>query len=270
MRDAAVVDGFYWQPQAWGRALRSGPLDALADHFFTSLPLRLRGTPEEEARDWARVADAIGVPPERLVRLDQVHGHAVHVVRGGDGSDVQSAGEDPLRLPAADIVLTNDPKRAVVVQVADCVPLLMADRLTGAVAAAHAGWRGTALNVAGRAVAAMAREFGTRPADLVVAHGPSIGACCYLVGAELVSAFRGEGFDEPLGRWFSLDADGHLRLDLWTANRDQLVAAGVPAGNIHLSALCTASHPEVFPSYRRDGKGTGRIAAAIRTRRREP
>jgi len=268
MRDATVVDGFYWQPRAWGRALRSRPLDDLADHFFTSLPLRLRGTPDEEARDWAGVADAIGVPPGRLVRLNQVHGHAVHVVRSGDGHGVQTAGGDQPRLPDADIVLSDDPGRALVVQVADCVPLLLADRVTGAVAAAHAGWRGTALNAAGAAVTAMAREFGTRPADLVVAHGPSIGACCYVVGEEPVTAFRDGGFDESLGRWFSLDADGRLRLDLWTANRDQLVAAGVPAESIHLSALCTASHPEVFPSYRRDGKGTGRIAAVIRPRPR--
>jgi len=87
------------------------------------------------------------------------------------------------------------------------------------------------------------------------------------VGGEPVDAFRRAGFDGSLGRWFSNDGDGRRRLDLWTANRDQLVQAGVPHEHIHLSALCTADNPGVFASYRRDGKGTGRIAAVIRARR---
>ena len=152
-------------------------------------------------------------------------------------------------------------------QVADCVPLLVADRATGAVAAAHAGWRGTAANVAGTTVAALAREFGCRPSDLVVAHGPSIGPCCYTVGDELIEEFRKAGAGDAADRWFSKDGDGRLRLDLWTANRDQLVAAGVPSAADSPVRTLHGEPPGAFASYRRDGKGTGRIAAVIRARR---
>lgn len=147
-----VVDGFHWTEEPWGRALRSRQLGEVADHFFTSLPLRLRGENGDEERDWGRVAETIGVGRDRLLRLKQVHGNRAVVVRAGEAPP---AGQSP----EADIILSNDPGLALAVQVADCVPLLMADRVSGVVAAAHAGWRGTAANVAGTTVAALAREF---------------------------------------------------------------------------------------------------------------
>lgn len=287
MDDSVVIDGFHWTEEPWGRALRSRHLGGAADHFFTSLPLRLRGENGQEERDWAHVAATIGVPPGRLLRLRQVHGNGVVVARRGataasapticlkpestnSTSGVTAAagegGTPDAAWPEADIMVSDDPDLALAVQVADCVPLLVADRRLGVVAAAHAGWRGTAANVAGTTVAALQREFGSAPSDLVVAHGPSIGACCYVVGEDLVDAFRSGGHSSALDRWFSRDGEGHLRLDLWAANRDQLLEAGVPAGQLHQSELCTASHPRLFASYRRDGKGTGRIAGVIRAR----
>ena len=162
--------------------------------------------------------------------------------------------------------MTDDPTVALAVQVADCVPLLLADPLTGAVAAVHAGWRGTAAGAAIAAVDALGREFGARPDRLVVAQGPGIGPCCYTVGDELIDEFRTGGFAHSVDRWFVRDEAGDLKLDVWAANRDQLIAAGVPAGSIHASDLCTADRPDLFASYRRDGPGTGRIAAVIRSR----
>ena len=257
-----VVDGFYWTNEPWGRALRSRHLEDVANHFFTSLPLRLRGEKAQEERDWALVAATAGVPADRLHRLHQVHGNSVVVRRTGEpGSWLGGT-----NFPHADIILSNDPSLALAVQVADCVPLLVADRRRGVVAAAHAGWRGTAQNVAGTTVAALTREFGSDPADLLVAHGPSIGACCYVVGEELVEAFERGGYGAAISRWFLRDDEGNLRLDLWAANREQLLDAGVPVEQVHQSELCTASHPEWFASYRRDGKGTGRIAGVIRPR----
>jgi len=256
------ADGFHWTDETWGRALRSQPLAEVADHFFTSLPLRLRGADGQEQREWARVAATIGVEADRLLRLKQVHGRRVVVARAAD----REAGRPAWGAPEADIVLSDDPGVALAVQVADCVPLLLADRASRAVAAAHAGWRGTAANVAGTVVEALSREFGSRPEDLVVAHGPSIGACCYEVGVELVTAFEKAGFGAAVGRWFSRDAEGRLRLDLWAANREQLESAGVRPENLHQSLLCTASHPALFASYRRDGRRTGRIAGVIRAR----
>jgi polyphenol oxidase len=273
VKPVTVLDGFVWTPQDWGPALQSTSLGEVADHFFTTRQLRLRG--ESEAADWAGVAAAIGVPERRLLRLNQVHGREVVVHRAGQGalharlSGPAWPGESTVAeesWPRADILMTDDPTVALVAQAADCVPLLMADRRTGAVAAVHAGWRGTAAGAARSAVAALAHEFGTRPGDLVVVVGPSIGPCCYVVGDELVDAFRKAGFAREIDRWFSRDDAGALRLDLWAANRDQLLACGVTEGAIHQAGLCTASHPEWFASYRRDGPGTGRIAAVIRCR----
>ncbi len=257
-----LLDGFVWTRQDWGTALRSGALGEVADHFFTTRQLRLRGA--AEARDWTRVAASIGVPERRVLRLKQVHGRAIVVHR--DGAVGAMPGAAPHTWPRADVLMTDDPSVALAVQVADCVPLLLADRRSGAVAAVHAGWRGTAAGVVPAAVTAMAREFGSRPDDLVVAQGPSIGPCCYVVGEELFEAFRAGGFARETDAWFVRDGRGELRLDLWKATRDQLIACGVPGGAIHQSGLCTASHPEWFASYRRDGPGTGRIAAVIRSR----
>jgi YfiH family protein len=269
----SVLDGFAWTPHEWGTVLQSTSLAEVADHFFTTRQLWLRG--ESEAADWADVAAAIGVPERRLLRLNQRHGRDVIVHRAGrdrGGSDVsdpaagREGAEGEASWPAADILVTDDPTVALAVMVADCVPLLMADPRTGSVAAVHAGWRGTAAGASPAAVAAMAREFGARPGDLIVAQGPSIGPCCYVVGGELVDAFRASDFAREIDRWFARDEAGTLRLDLWAATRDQLLACGVPGGAIHRAGLCTASHPEWFASYRRDGPGTGRIAAVIRSR----
>lgn len=265
MRDPALANGFYWAHEPWGRTLRSTALAALADHFFTSLPLRLRGDRTAEKRDWDSVAASIGVAPSRLLRLKQVHGHRVIVARAAEPlPSLTDASSAPSFVAEADILLSDDPSVALAIQVADCVPLLVADRATCAVAAAHAGWRGTAANVAAITVEGLAREFGSQAANLVAVHGPSIGPCCYEVGEELVGKFGASGFGAAVNRWFSADGVGSLRLDLWRANRDQLEAAGVTPENIHQAGLCTAHHPRLFPSYRRDGKGTGRIAAVIR------
>lgn len=245
------ADGFTWVRAPWGLALRA---DALAHvtHGWTAKPLRLRGAPALEEDEWAHVADAAGVLRQSLVRLHQVHGASVH-----DADDVPAPGAP---LPQADIALASRADVALAVQVADCVPLLVAGRR--AVAAAHAGWRGTAANVAGVLVGALVGA-GEHPADLHTAIGPSIGSCCYEVGDELVDRFAEAGWPDAGRRWFTTHAS-RRHLDLWTANRDQLIAAGVPASRIHVSRLCTACHAAWFHSYRRDGAGTGRIAGFIR------
>jgi copper oxidase (laccase) domain-containing protein len=86
------------------------------------------------------------------------------------------------------------------------------------------------------------------------------------VGDELIDAFRAGGFAQNVDHWFIRDEAGSWKLDLWAANRDQLIASGIPAASIHAASLCTAGRPDLFASYRRDGPGTGRIAAVIRSR----
>lgn len=233
--------------------LRCRALDGLVQHGFTSRQLGLRpGQPAGEA--WASAAASVGCAVPRIGRVRQVHGAVVRVVR---------AGELDGPVPDADAVVTRDPGVAVAVVAADCVPVLLADPVTGAVAAVHAGWRGTAANIVAAAVKTLTREWGVDPASFIAAIGPSIGPCCYAVGAELVTAFEQAGHPrECVSQWFSTQ-DQRLVLDLWTANRDLLERAGVAAKNIHVAGLCTQTHREVFESFRAEGAEAGRMAAVI-------
>ncbi len=255
---------FRWTVEPWGIALVCEPLAVVAPHLFTTRALTLRvgagaGSTEEEG--WGALAESMGVTEPHLLRLRQVHGREVVTVRrGGPVPPVSPA-------PEADAFASDDPQCALAVRGADCVPLLIADRRTGAVAAAHAGWRGTMAGTAVAALNTMREAFGTAPADVVVALGPSIGPCCYQVGQSVVEACAAAGHvPAQAQRWFTRGAD--LRLDLWTANVDQLVAAGVPDAQVHQSRLCTACHSEQFFSYRKEGEGIGRLAGVIRARER--
>jgi purine-nucleoside/S-methyl-5'-thioadenosine phosphorylase / adenosine deaminase len=252
-------DGFEWVQAAGGPALVCVPLRPFADHFFTTRDWAL-GSPAGGAdADWQPVAASLGVDPAHLVRLHQVHGAAVVVRRAGDGRPVQPR-------PDADIVVSDDASVALAIQTADCVPLLIADRATGVVAAAHAGWRGLAAGVPGVTVVALAHEFGSAPANLIAAVGPSISAERYEVGEDVRAHFLTSGWPgDRLERWFpSVTRPGHWLFDGWESVRDQLLSAGVPGSSIYSAALCTSANPDLFCSYRRDGKGAGRIAAAIR------
>jgi YfiH family protein len=248
---------FRWSRETWGDALGCEPLSRIAQHLFTTKQLQLRPFEQQRAA-WVEAVHAVGGDVGALKRIKQVHGRAVRVVRGG--ADPRDATP-----PDADALVSATAGDVLAVQVADCVPLLLGDPRTGAVAAVHAGWRGSAAGIAAATVHTLTAEFGVRPADLVAAVGPSIGACCYEVGPELLDAFRQSGADEDqLARWFARTATGSLRLDLWAVNRDQLVAAGVPPGQIHQSGLCTQTHAAVFDSYRVAGPNAGRMAALIR------
>ena len=198
---------------------------------------------------WAALAHALGVEAGLLARMRQVH-----------CADVFEARAPFSESPEADIAVTDDPSVALSVRAADCVPILLADRRTGAAAAVHAGWKGTAAGAVMVAVQSLMSRYGTKPEDVIAAVGPCIGPCCYEVGPELAGHFSSHA---EASTWFSDDARPHL--DLWRATRDQLIRAGVPPAQIHVSSLCTFDHPSLFHSYRRDGARAGRLVAAIRS-----
>jgi YfiH family protein len=159
--------------------------------------------------------------------------------------------------PDADAAVSTEPGLLVGISTADCLPILLVDPSRRVAAAAHAGWRGTAAQVAARAAEALIAG-GSRPADLVAALGPGIGPCCYEVGEELRDAFGpgGEAFFRPGPR-------GRSHLDVRAANAHQLREAGVPPDRIHHVEDCTACHAELYYSYRRDGPGTGRMISFV-------
>ena len=163
----------------------------------------------------------------------------------------------------------EDPSVAIGARVADCAPILIGDARTGVVAAVHAGWRGTVQRASAAGVRALSDAFGSGPADLIAAIGPCLGTCCGEVGPDVPQAFRAAGHDaSDLERWCAPGAADRFQLDLAGANRDQLIAAGVRRDRIHVSGLCTRSHPEVFHSYRAAGPNAGRMVGAIRARER--
>ena len=256
---------FRWSIEPWGAALRCVPLEAVAQHLFTTRQLELRALPiagaePRTANGWELAARSVGAEAAPIMRIKQVHGRSVRVLRRGEIAPADAAVR-----PEADAQVSNDPDVVLAVQVADCVPVLMTDPHRGVAAAVHAGWRGTAAGIAAATVAAAVREFGCDPADLVAAIGPAIGVCCYQVGDELIDAFIASGVAaEPLGRWFHRDTTGRLRLDLWAANRDQLIEAGIRADRVFTARLCTQTHASILDSYRVDGANAGRMAGLIR------
>jgi YfiH family protein len=249
---------------AYGAALVCVPLEPLAPHFFTTREWKLgAAASSDDDAAWDEVAAAIGIDRAHLVRVHQVHGATVVTRRAGSPSPQRPAS----RRPDADIIVSDDATLALAIQTADCVSLLFADPRSGAIAAAHAGWRGLAAGVPGVAVDALRREFGSDPAEVLVAAGPSISASRYEVGMDVRDRFAAGGFrDQDRARWFRpAGRPDHWYFDGWQATRDQLVEAGVRPDHLHMADMCTASWPGAFCSYRRDGSPAGRLAAVIRS-----
>ena len=203
---------------------------------------------------WTR---AVGLDPERLVRVRQVHGDAVAVavVEDGRRGGRPDAGEAPI----ADALVTDVPGLTLMTLHADCLPILIADRRRHVVATVHAGWRGTLLDIAGATVRRMTSDFGSEPADLVAFVGPGIGVDAFEVGDEVVVAFE--------QRWLEARSiarrGSRTHLDLKRANAFQLERAGLQRNAIEVSPLCTASDGAILFSHRAQGPHTGRFAAII-------
>lgn len=219
---------------------------------FSSLNLGrgVNDDPETVAANRRALLAALGMPPQRHVEADQVHGSAVAVVTAED------AGRS---IPGADGIATSETGLALAIHAADCVPILLADPTRRAVAALHAGWRGTAAGIAIEGVRVLTEHFKCNPQNLLAAIGPSIGPCHYEVDEPVMERMR-------RWKWWSEVAApngrDHWRLDLRAACRRQLIDAGVRSRRVEVLDLCTYDHPDLFYSYRRN-KITGRMAAII-------
>jgi polyphenol oxidase len=185
----------------------------------------------------------------------QVHGAVVRVVRSRQEAQPKPGvlGDDEY----CDALVSDTPNVLLAVKTADCVPMLIGDAKTGAFAAVHAGWRGTSSSIVMSAIAQLQKEFGTRAGDLRAAIGPAANACCYEVGSDVLEKFK-ELFPQS-DHLFTPTRTGHARIDLQTANRDQLIAAGVGPEKIHIASICTMDRNDLFFSYRREKSVHGRV-----------
>jgi polyphenol oxidase len=228
-------------------------------------------TRENVLENRRRFLSALDADQLTLAPLKQIHSDVVH--------HFETPPDAPHR---GDASATNRPGLLLAVQTADCVPILLVDLRKRAVAAVHAGWRGTLQRIVVKAIGKMTMQFGSRPEDVVAALGPSIGGCCYEVGVEVAVEFQSQfasardWFDElrtgdepnPL-QWLNMTPPGHqppprnVLLDLRKANRAQLLDAGLLPKNIFASHLCTACRRDLLFSYRKEGPRTGRLMAVI-------
>lgn len=192
------------------------------------------------------LVERLGLPAAAVLRLEQVHGSAIAEVARRPASGAAT-------LPGADGAITDVPGMALTVRTADCAPLGFSDPAHRAIGVAHIGWRGLQAGLPQRMVEAMQRRWGTDTADLRVAVGPAIGACCYVVGPE---------FEPRFPAWVRR-VEGRRVLDLRAGIMTQLQQAGVRAASIADSGVCTACHPRQFHSYRRDGAAAGRQHFAL-------
>jgi YfiH family protein len=218
-----------------------------------------------------RFQSAIGATDLTLISLKQIHSDVIHVFN--------TAPNEPCK---GDASATNHPGLLLGVQTADCVPILLVDAKKRAVAAVHAGWRGTLARIAVKAIGQMQMHFATNPTDLLAAIGPSIGPCCYEVGTEVATQFHSQFADAPdwfdefrTGdepnpvQWLNMMPPGHqpppknVHLDLKKANRAQLLTLGLRPQNIFVSDLCTACHLDLLFSYRKQGPQSGRLLSVV-------
>ena len=213
-----------------------------------------------------------------LVTVRQIHSDIIRCIDSIPGS----TGQEPL---SGDGLITATPGLLLAIQTADCLPVILVDTKRHVVGVFHAGWRGTVSRIVEKGVGEMHRCYGTNPRDLKAAIGPGIGGCCYEVGEEVrikfesqfeygASLFREVKDSDPVREKYPLlfltaRAPGHselpkkIYLDLVEANRQQLIAAGVPKKSIETSPLCTNCHPELLFSYRAERGKTGRMMGAV-------
>ena len=211
----------------------------------------------------ARLCEALAIPPERLVQPRQVHGNEVRIITPEYFTwNTARQGE---YLSQADALVTGMTDVCVAISTADCVPLLYYDARRRVVAAAHAGWRGTVGRIASRTVGAMQAACGCDPSDIYAAIGPSIGESAFEVGDEVVADFAAAypDYRDTVITPRRGAANRH-HVDLWAANRLDLLSAGVLPEHIVTAGICTCGRNDLFFSSRRaGGKLFGRFVSGI-------
>ena len=219
-----------------------------------NIAIKLDETRENVTRNFELLGEALGFEISDLVLTRQIHSDIVRTVTRSDCN-----GCFHRDYPACDALITNDPGVALTVFTADCTPLLFHDPVTGAVGAAHAGWKGTVQNIGGKTVEAMVRDFGCDPADIRAAIGPNVGFCHFETDADVPEAMLA-AFGQEI-RPFIREKGAKYYLDLKGINAMALRKAGVK--HIEISDACTMCDPDRFWSHRITGDRRGSQGAII-------
>jgi YfiH family protein len=182
--------------------------------------------------------------------LRQVHSDVIHFILDVPNTTLRG-----------DAMITSLPRLFLIIKTADCLPVLLVDKKKRIIAAVHCGWKGTLLRLLENVVSAMKTRFGSAPADILAALGPSIGGGCYEVGEDVRNPFRENGFPDSLFLPVAARPCKYL-FDLREANRLQLHSQGVGDKNIFSIGICSHCDRR-FPSYRRDRADAGRMLSFI-------
>ena len=223
-----------------------------------NLSFKRADTKEQVEENYRRLCRAAGLNEEKLVLTRQVHEDTILTV---DEAWTAFGAPDEAHPIDADGLMTDLAGVVLVKHFADCVPLFFYDPEHHAVAMTHAGWRGTALHIGTKTVRAMRERFGTDPKKLAAAIGPSIGPCCFEVDRPVRDAFAESYGVEKAG--IADHENGKSHVDLWQANKNDLLDAGLTQDNITVAGICTSCHPAEFYSHRRDHGKTGTLAGLI-------
>lgn len=256
-KDPSFVTLSDWNNVTAGFTTRTGGVSSEPYDSF-NLGFHVGDDPISVLENRRRLAEKVGVPLERWVCTEQVHGSNIRKVTvGGKGAEgLENA------IPATDGIYTSKAGLLLALGYADCVPLYFYAPNSRIVGIAHAGWRGTVQNIGGNMVERWVNEEGVPREEIYTAIGPSIGACCYEVDRHVIDAV-----DEALGSEaqavYRQTDEAHWRLDLKECNRKLLIRAGISEDHIECSSYCTGCRTDLFYSHRKENGHTGRMLGFI-------
>lgn len=241
-------------------------LGGVSEGIYSSMNLSFtRGDKEEAVREnYNRISAALGFSPEDIVTSDQTHTANVRVITAEDrGNGITK----PRPYTDVDGMITNVPGLVLATFYADCVPLYFADPVHKAVGLSHSGWRGTAAGIGAVTVKELQKHYGTRPEDIYAALGPSICQDCYEVSEDVILEFQKTFSRELWKDIFYRKENGKYQLNLWEANRQILLGAGILPEHISMPNLCTCCNPEFLYSHRASQGKRGNLGAFLGIKR---
>ncbi|WP_235436072.1 peptidoglycan editing factor PgeF [Gottschalkia purinilytica] len=235
-------------------------IGGLSKSPFNSLNLGLKTDDNREnvIENFKIICDVFENTIDRAVLSDQVHKTDIKIVTNKDIGKGLVKNKDYKDI---DGLVTNEPDVMLFTFFADCVPIFFLDKVKKVVGLAHGGWRGTVDKISGKMIDIMKKNYSSDPNDILVGIGPSIGQCCYEVGADVYKRFN-TNFTS-VSNVLKPTGEGKWKLNLWEANKVVLEESGVPCRNIIISEVCTSCNSDIFFSYRKENGITGRMAAII-------